>query len=58
MFDDARQFGLKYGVLPLLARAISMSSSFHLMPSTTREQRLCSWKRESWHEAPSFLQPS
>ena len=30
MFDDVRQFGLKYGVLPLVARATSMSGGFHL----------------------------
>ena len=30
VFDDARQFGLKHGVLPLLARAIAMSCGFHL----------------------------
>jgi tetratricopeptide (TPR) repeat protein len=30
VFDDARQFGLRYGVLPLVARATSMSAGFHL----------------------------
>jgi tetratricopeptide (TPR) repeat protein len=30
VFDDVRQFGLKYGVLPLVARATSMSGGFHL----------------------------
>ena len=29
-FDEARQFGRKYGVLPLLARATAMSAGFHL----------------------------
>jgi tetratricopeptide (TPR) repeat protein len=29
-FDDAREFGRKYGVLPFLARAISMSAGFRL----------------------------
>jgi DNA-binding winged helix-turn-helix (wHTH) protein/tetratricopeptide (TPR) repeat protein len=30
VFDEVRQFGRKYGVLPLLARATSMSVGFHL----------------------------
>jgi predicted ATPase/predicted Ser/Thr protein kinase len=30
VFDEARQFGRKYGVLPLLARATTMSAGFHL----------------------------
>ncbi len=30
VFDEARQFGRKYGVLPLLARATAMSAGFHL----------------------------
>ena len=30
VFDEVRQFGHKYGVLPLLARATSMSVGFHL----------------------------
>jgi len=30
VFDEARQFGHKYGVLPLLARATSMAAGFHL----------------------------
>jgi hypothetical protein len=30
VFDEVRQFGHKYGVLPLLARATSMSAGFHL----------------------------
>ena len=30
IFDEARQFGRKYGVLPLLARATAMSAGFHL----------------------------
>ncbi len=30
VFDEARQFGRKYGALPLLARATAMSAGFHL----------------------------
>src|SRR5262249_46273503 len=30
VFEEVRQFGKKYGVLPLLARATSMSAGFHL----------------------------
>ena len=30
VFDEVRQFGRKYGVLPLLARATAMSAGFHL----------------------------
>jgi tetratricopeptide (TPR) repeat protein len=30
VFDEVRQFGRKHGVLPLLARATSMSAGFHL----------------------------
>jgi hypothetical protein len=30
VFDEARQFGRKYGVLPLLASATAMSAGFHL----------------------------
>jgi DNA-binding winged helix-turn-helix (wHTH) protein len=30
VFDEVRQFGHKYGVLPLLARATSMVAGFHL----------------------------
>jgi predicted Ser/Thr protein kinase len=30
VFEEARQFGRKYGVLPLLARATAMSAGFHL----------------------------
>jgi len=30
VFDEVRQFGHKYGVLPLLARATSMAAGFHL----------------------------
>ncbi len=29
-FDEARQFGRKYGTMPLLARAISMSGGIHM----------------------------
>ena len=30
VFEEVRQFGRKYGVLPLLARATAMSAGFHL----------------------------